>query len=170
MLYSMVLQHITRHIDSFVVYISYFHVDGWVQDCSDSIASTLELLQYYTKPSMWSYIYLEYSIAVLSKVQNRWSPNGPPMVDGWVVRITFGWSVYVVVRNDNKTLIMTSMPFVFHDHQGLYPKISLSLGRTRFLFKVLQSFWNLIGGLLLVVPSCLSNFKAIGNFQTTHSC
>ena len=62
MLYSMVLKHITRHIDSFVVYISYFHVDGWVQDCSNSIASTLELLQSYTKPSMWSYIYLEYSI------------------------------------------------------------------------------------------------------------
>ena len=58
-------------------------------------------------------------LTVLSKVQNRQSPNGPPMVDGWVVRITFGWSVYVVVRNDNKTLIMTSMPFVFHDHQGL---------------------------------------------------
>ena len=27
-----------------------------------SIASTLESLQSYTKPSMWSYIYLEYSI------------------------------------------------------------------------------------------------------------
>ena len=109
-------------------------------------------------------------LSVLSNVQNRGSPNGPPMVDGSVVRITFGWSVYVVVRNDNKTLIMTSMPFVFHDHQGLYPKISLSLGRTRFLFEVLQSFWNLIGGPLLVLPSCLSHFKAIGNFQTTHSC
>ena len=82
---------------------------------------------------------------VLSKVQNRGSPNRPRMVDGWVVRITFGWSVYVVLRNYNKTLIMTSMLFVFHHHQGLYPKISLSLGRTRFLFKVLQSFWNLIG-------------------------
>ena len=41
---------------------------------------------------------------VLSKVQIPRSPNGPPMVDDWVVRITFGWSVYVVVRNDNKTL------------------------------------------------------------------
>ena len=48
--------------------------------------------------------------AVLSKVQNRGSPNGPPMVDGWVVHITFGWSVYVVVRNDDKTLIMTFPP------------------------------------------------------------
>ena len=43
-------------------------------------------------------------VAVLSKVLNLRSPNGPPMVDDWVVRITFGWSVYVVVRNDNKTL------------------------------------------------------------------
>ena len=56
------------------------------------------------------------------------------------------------------------MAFVFHHLQGVYPKISLSLRRTRFLFKVLQSFWNLIGGPLPVVPSCLSNFKAIGVF------
>ena len=42
--------------------------------------------------------------SVLSKVQIPRSPNGPPMVDDWVVRITFGWSVYVVVKNDNKTL------------------------------------------------------------------
>ena len=56
------------------------------------------------------------------------------------------------------------MAFVFHHHQGVYPKISLSLGRTRFMFKVLQSFWNLIGGPLPVVPSCLWNFKAIGVF------
>ena len=33
-----------------------------MQDCSNSIASTLELLQSYIKPSLWSYIYLEYSI------------------------------------------------------------------------------------------------------------
>ena len=51
---------------------------------------------------------------------------------GWLGGPYYLW----VIRNDNKTLIMTSMPFVFHDHQGLYPKISLSLGRTRFLFKV----------------------------------
>ena len=44
------------------------------------------------------------TLSVLSKVQNPRSPNGPPMVEDWVVRITFGWSVYVVVRNDNKTL------------------------------------------------------------------
>ena len=30
------------------------YVDGLVQDCSYSIASTVDLLQFYTKPSMWS--------------------------------------------------------------------------------------------------------------------
>ena len=29
-------------------------IDGLVQDCSNSIANTLELLQSYKKPSMWS--------------------------------------------------------------------------------------------------------------------
>ena len=43
---------------------------------------------------------------MLSKVKNHVSPNGPPTVGGWVARITFGWSVYAVVRNDNKTLIL----------------------------------------------------------------
>ena len=37
------------------------------------------------------------------------------------------------------------MLFIFDHHQGLYQKILSSLGGTRFLFKVLQSFWNLIG-------------------------
>ena len=183
------------------------------------------------------------------------------MVYGWVVRITFGWSEYAVVRNDDKTLIcflcclfsaisrgagcggvgyehcvevlknaykflnLRALKFspvneiyifkcmgkIFYVEfqrfplkfplkkqnilpmhwmvwsflcnieilralrfktsyallkrpQGLYPKISLSLGGTRFLFKVLQSFWNLTGDLLLVLASRLSIFKAIGVF------
>ena len=43
--------------------------------------------------------------SVLSKFQNPGSPDRPPMMDGWVVRITFGWSVYAVVRNEDETLI-----------------------------------------------------------------
>ena len=31
-----------------------FHIDGLVQDCSNSIANALELLQSCTEPSMWS--------------------------------------------------------------------------------------------------------------------
>ena len=29
------------------------YIDGWVQDCSNPVANTLELLQYCTKPSIW---------------------------------------------------------------------------------------------------------------------
>ena len=32
-------------------------------------------------------------ITVLQKMQNPGSPSGPPMVDGWVVRLSSGWSV-----------------------------------------------------------------------------
>ena len=37
-----------------------FYIDDWVQDCSNSIANTLELLQSYTKPSIWFFLYLWY--------------------------------------------------------------------------------------------------------------
>ena len=43
--------------------------------------------------------------AVLSKVENPGSPNGPSTVDHWVVRVTFRWSIYDVVRNDNETTV-----------------------------------------------------------------
>ena len=32
-------------------------------------------------------------VTVLRKKQNSGSPNGPPMIDGWVVRLSSGWSV-----------------------------------------------------------------------------
>ena len=64
---------------------------------------------------------------------------------------------------------MTSVLFIFNHHQGLYHKISSSLGCTRFLFKVLQSFWNLRGGPLPVLPNHLSTFKTIGVFYQTHT-
>ena len=38
--------------------IAKHHIDGWVQDCSDSIANTLELLQSCTKPSISRPIFL----------------------------------------------------------------------------------------------------------------
>ena len=52
-----------------------------------------------------SWCHFSLFIPVLSKVQNPGSPNGPPIVDSWMVHITFGWSVYAVVRNEDKTLI-----------------------------------------------------------------
>ena len=54
---------------------------------------------------------------------------------------------------------MTSVLFIFNH-----------LWCTRFLFKALQSFLNLIGGPLPVLPSNLSTLKAIGIFfQTTYT-
>ena len=37
-------------------------------------------------------------ITVLRKKQNLGSPNGPPMIDSWVVRLSFGWSVNNILR------------------------------------------------------------------------
>ena len=36
-----------------VVLLSHQHVDSLVQDCSNSIANALELLQSFTSPSIW---------------------------------------------------------------------------------------------------------------------
>ena len=44
---------------SFVIYIYmfiYIYIDGLVQDCSNSIANELELLQSCTKPSIYIYM------------------------------------------------------------------------------------------------------------------
>ena len=84
----------------------------------------------------------------------------------WVVRGCCGqkwrWNPYTCI---------TSVLFIVNHHQGIYPKILLSLEGTRCLFKVLQSFWNFTGSSAPVLPSHLSTFKVIGVFfQTTHSC
>ena len=39
-----------------------FYIDGLVQHCSNSIANALELLQFCTKPSMWSSRRLEHKV------------------------------------------------------------------------------------------------------------
>ena len=43
----------------------HIHVNGLVQDCSNSIANALELLQSCTKPSMWLYT-LVHSLVMMS--------------------------------------------------------------------------------------------------------
>ena len=42
-----------------------------------------------------------------------------------------------------------------------YCKISQSLEATRFVFRIVRSFWNLTGTSAAVLPTWLSNFKAI---------
>ena len=46
-----------------------------------------------------------------------------------------------------------------------YRKISWSLEAARFGFKLFQSLWNLAGTSAALLPSCLSNFRAIRPLQ-----
>ena len=69
-------------------------------------------------------------IPVLSKAKNHVSPNGPPTVDSWMACITFGWSVYAVVRNDNKTLILL-LCYLFSTISRAYIKRSCQVSGVR---------------------------------------
>ena len=106
--------------------------------------------------------------AVLSKVHNPESPNGPPIMGSWVVHITFGWCV--CGQKSWWDPYITSEKFIFNYHQGLnYPKISLSIEGTIFLFEILQSLWNLTGCSAPVLPSHLSPFKWLEYFSKLHT-
>ena len=59
----------------------------------------LPFTQRHIKHVIWSIIPLK---AVLQKMQNPGSPNGPPMVDGWVIRFSSGWSVNHLLRPWNQ--------------------------------------------------------------------
>ena len=76
------------------------------------------------------------------------------------------WSVYAVGRNDDKTLIWP-LWCLFSTITRAYFLVNLE--GTRFLLKVLKSFWNLTGGSPPVFPSRLSTFKAIGIFFQLHT-
>ena len=95
---------------------------------------------------------------MLSKVQNRGSPNGPPMVDGWYML----WSETTI----KPLWWLLCRLFSTITRACILSKIFLSLGRTRFLFKVFQSFWNLIGGLRWPTTS---GAKLPVNFQSDWS-
>ena len=94
--------------------------------------------------------------------QNPVSPNGPPTVDGWVVRITFGWSAYAVVRNDKKILIWL-LCYLFSTITKAYIIRSRQVSEARhFCLKFSNRFeiWQ---------AALLS--KRMGYFfQTTHGC
>ena len=46
-----------------------------------------------------------------------------------------------------------------------FRKISLSLEVARFVSRIVRSLWNLTGTSAALLPMCLSNFKAIGQFK-----
>ena len=52
--------------------------------------------------TMIEFIGTYYTYAVLRKKQNPVSANGPPMIDGWVVRLSFEWSVNDIRRPWNQ--------------------------------------------------------------------
>ena len=67
------------------------------------------------------------------KLANPESPKGPPTVDRWAVRVIFGWSVFDVVRNNNKT-------------KNIIYLYSTSYKKVWMIFQILQSLGNLTGG------------------------
>ena len=115
--------------------------------------------------AMW-WLYILYIItsivSVLSKVHNFGWANGLDNGDVWVVCITFGWSVYAVVRNDDKTLTWLLC--------CLFPTITRAYITTRFLFKALKPFWNVTSGSAPMLPNHLWTLKSIGVFFQTALC
>ena len=85
---------------------TYAYVDGLVQDCSNSIANALELLQSCTMPSMW---YLNYNarnnLIHLGLALYHWSAEATREIDGFTMHIC----------------ITTEMRPVFHDTYRGYP-------------------------------------------------
>ena len=90
---------------------------GFVHDCLEDFTVYHNLaaqLQCFTCTGLSGNKYMStcqalFTKAVLSKFQNPGLPDRPPMMAGWVVRITFGWSVDAVVRNGDETLIHVSL-------------------------------------------------------------
>ena len=94
--------------------------NGLVQDCRNSSALAMELLQSCTKPSItlsfhWHQWQRKHSWRSLAHAQHviyliwqeahsaaekakSWVAHGPPMIDGWVVRLSSGWSVNNIPR------------------------------------------------------------------------
>ena len=48
-------------------HVGELHIDGLAQDCSNSIANALELLQFCTKPLIWSVVFCEFLVWSISR-------------------------------------------------------------------------------------------------------
>ena len=56
-----------------------------------------------------------------------------------------------------------------HPEKTSHGKISWSLEAARFVFRIVRSLWNLTGTSTVLLPMCLSNFKAIRQFKVPFS-
>ena len=76
-----------------VAYICNDKIDGLVQDCSNSIANALELLQSCTKPSKWhaKYLQMKQHFSVGQLTQNGHKSESNPHVSRHVVEVNGWW-------------------------------------------------------------------------------
>ena len=96
--------------------------------------------------------------AVLSKVENSGSPNGPTMVDCWVVRVTFGWSV---------CMMWSEMTMKLQCRYVLFISNSTKWCEIDILSSILCSLWKFTGSSAAILPSRLSHFK-VKNYSIRH--
>ena len=85
---------------------------------------------------------------VLSKVENSGSPNGPTMVDCWVVRVTFGWLVCMMWSE----MKLQCCYVLFISNSTKRCEIDI-------LSSILCSRWKFTGSSAAILPSRLSHFK-----------
>ena len=64
-----------------------------------------------------------------------------------------------------RTLCMLSGMFSHDADKTSYCKISQSLEAARFVFRIVRSLWNLTDTSAALLPTCLSNFRAIRKFN-----
>ena len=76
-----------------------------------------------------------------------------------------GADITTNAASSNKILSATTQDPVSISNKSSYCKISQSLEAARFVFRIVQSLWNLIGTSVAVLPMCLSYFKAIWWFK-----
>ena len=87
---------------------------------------------------------------VLSKVENSGSPNGPTMVDCWVVRVTFGWLV---------CMMWSEMTMKLQCRYVLFISNSTKRCEIDILSSIICSLWKFTGSSAAILPSRLSHFK-----------
>ena len=71
----------------------WFHIDGWVQDCSDPIANAMDLLQSCTKPSIYRCLLINIEnilVGIRRSYDSLFSRVGFPILLRWNLYIKVG--------------------------------------------------------------------------------
>ena len=86
-----------------------------VSICKNVLSRTLFMWSYDNYCCFISSILI--TSPVLSKVENPGWPNGPSMVDGWVVSVTFGWPVHILWSEMTNKQQNRYVLFLFNQYQ-----------------------------------------------------